>query len=232
MSDEAVQAMVERAGETTEASAEGRAARGQRLRSRAITLPGPALTGERSIEDALRRRRSVREYGSEPLGCAQLAQLLWAAQGSTGPEGLRTAPSAGALYPLEVYVVVGRVEGVPAGVYRYSPGSRELLPLAGGDARAQLGTAALDQPSVREGAAVIVLAAVYGRTMAKYGERGRRYVHMEAGHVAQNVCLQAAALDLGTVVVGAFDDASVKRTVNMRTDEEPLCLLPVGRLSA
>lgn len=192
-------------------------------------LPQPRRSGPWSVEGALAERRSVREYTGEPLTRAELAQLLWAAQGITSAEGLRTAPSAGALYPLEVYVAVGAVDDLPSGIYRYEPARHALELVASGDRRAELAAAALGQECVQDGAAVLALAAVYRRTTGKYGERGIRYVHMEVGHAAQNVCLQAVALGLGTVVVGAFDDRDVKRILNMGAREEPLCLMPVGR---
>ena len=192
-------------------------------------LPRPRLSGPWSVEGALAKRRSAREYTGEALTRAELAQLLWAAQGITDAEGLRTAPSAGALYPLEVYVAVGVVEDLPSGIYRYEPGRHALAFVAEGDRRVELAAGALGQECVQEGAAVIALAAVYRRTTGKYGERGIRYVHMEVGHAAQNVYLQAVALGLGMVVVGAFDDRDVKRIMNMGAKEEPVCLMPVGR---
>ncbi|MBI3031498.1 MAG: SagB/ThcOx family dehydrogenase [Candidatus Rokubacteria bacterium] len=192
-------------------------------------LPQPRRSGPWSVEGALAERRSVREYTGETLMRADLGQLLWATQGITGPEGLRTAPSAGALYPLEVYVAVGAVEDLPSGVYRYDPSRHALELVASGDRRAELAAAALGQECVQDGAAVIALAAVYRRTTGKYGERGIRYVHMEVGHAAQNMYLQAAALGLGAVVVGAFDDREVKKVMHMGSREEPVCLMPVGR---
>ncbi len=192
-------------------------------------LPQPRRSGPWSVEGALAERRSVREYTGEVLTRAELAQLLWAAQGITGAEGLRTAPSAGALYPLEVYVAVGAVEDLPSGIYRYEPGRHALELVAVGDRRAELAAAAVGQECLQDGAAVIALAAVYRRTTGKYGERGIRYVHMEIGHAAQNVCLQAVALGLGTVVVGAFNDRDVKQILSMGAREEPLCLISVGR---
>ncbi len=192
-------------------------------------LPQPRRSGPWSVEGALAERRSVREYTGDVLTRAELGQLLWAAQGITGREGLRTAPSAGALYPLEVYVAVGAVEDLPSGIYRYEPDRHALALVAGGDRRAELTAAALGQECVQDGAVVMALAAVYRRTTAKYGERGIRYAHMEVGHAAQNVCLQAVALGLGTVVVGAFEDRDVKKVMNMGAREEPLCLMPVGR---
>ena len=143
---------------------------------------------------------------------------------------MRTAPSAGALYPIELYLVAGRVDGLAAGIYRYHPKGHELLKVAEGDRRRDLHLAALDQESLRDGAAVVVIAAVYGRTTRKYGERGIRYVHMEVGSIAENIHLQAVSLNIGTVFVGAFDDERVKRVVNMAEGEELLAIMPLGRI--
>jgi SagB-type dehydrogenase family enzyme len=195
----------------------------------AIRLPEPRRQSNVSVESALQNRRSVREYRDEPLTLAEVSQLLWAAQGITGPEDRRTAPSAGALYPLEVYLVAGRVNDLASGIYRYQPRRHELVRIVEGDKRIRLAAAALDQDCVRHGAATIVVAAVYERVTKKYGKRGVMYVHMEAGHAAQNVFLQAVALNLGTVVVGAFEDDPVKKLLTLPVEEQPLYLLPVGR---
>ena len=154
---------------------------------------------------------------------------MWAAQGITDPRGYRTAPSAGALYPLEIYVVAGNVQKLNPCVYRYTPGKHELVQLTTGDKRGELAEAALRQSWVQNSALVIVFTAVYGRTTIKYGERGIRYVHMEAGHAAQNVLLQATAMDLGAVPVGAFDGEGVASILNLPGDEQPLYIIPVGR---
>ena len=194
-----------------------------------IRLPEPRRQSNVSVESALQSRRSVREYRDEPLTLSDVSQLLWAAQGFTGPEGARAAPSAGALYPLEVYLVAGRVNDLASGIYRYRPQHHELVRVAEGDKRASLASAALDQDCVRNAAVTIVVAAVYERVTKKYGQRGVMYVHMEAGHAAQNVHLQAVALNLGTVAVGAFEDEPVKKLLTLPTEEQPLYLLPVGR---
>ncbi len=194
-----------------------------------ILLPAPAHSGVKSVEQALFERRSVREYSSGTISLTELSQLLWSAQGITGEEGLKTAPSAGALYPLEVYAVVAHVEGIPKGIYKYHSAANSLARFAEGDLRKQLAGAALDQNFVKEAPLVLVIAAVYERITRKYGSRGLRYVHMEVGHVAQNVCLQAEALGMGTVMVGAFDDARIKQVLDLPELEQPLCLLPVGR---
>jgi len=195
----------------------------------AIQLPGPEYDSSTSIEQGLLWRRTVRAYKDEPLTLAEVSQLLWAAQGITEPtRGLRTAPSAGARYPLEVYVVVGNVQGIKNGVYKYKPQEHQLTKIRDGDVRAELSAAALGQSHVRTGAIVIVFSAVYERTTQAYGDRGVRYVHMEAGHAAQNVYLQAISLSLATGVAGEFRDEEVKGVLNMREDEQPLSLMPVG----
>jgi len=162
-----------------------------------ISLPKPRYDGGISIEEALLRRRSIRDYAAGSLTLQELSQLLWAAQGITGSGGLRTAPSAGALYPLEVYVVVGDVEGLGMGVYKYRPQEHSIQKVVEGDCRSELAGAALGQSCVERAAIDVVITAVYERTTEKYGEWGVRYVHIEVGHAAQNLCLQAAALDLG-----------------------------------
>lgn len=194
-----------------------------------IKLPEPRYEGETSIEEALARRRSIRAYSGDNLTREEVSQLLWAAQGITASWGGRTAPSAGALYPLELYVVVGDVEGIDKGVYRYSPEEHELEKVRDGDIRTELADAALGQECVRDAAIDLVFAAVYERTTAKYKERGIQYVHLEAGHAAQNVYLQAVSLDLGTVTIGAFVDSEVKKIMNIGEQEDPLYILPVGR---
>jgi len=192
-------------------------------------LPEPRYDSDISLEESLLKRRSVRDYSGEPLSLGEVSQLLWAAQGITAQWGGRTAPSAGALYPLEVYVIVGDVQELGAGVYRYEPEGHELVIVADGDMRRDLANSALGQSFVEQGAIDIVLAAVYERTTRKYGDRGIRYVHMEAGHAAQNVCLQAAAMNLGAVTIGAFHDEQVKELLNLPGEEQPLYIIPIGR---
>ena len=176
-----------------------------------VKLPEPRREGPVSVERALAERRSVREFASGPLALAEVAQLLWAAQGITHPRGKRTAPSAGALYPLELYLVAGAVSGLSPGLYRYEPKRHRLRRAATGDLRGPLSRTALEQEWVAEAPAVLVFTAVHARTARKYGRRAPRYVHMEVGHAAQNVYLQAQALGLGTVMVGAFRDRPLHR---------------------
>jgi SagB-type dehydrogenase family enzyme len=193
-------------------------------------LPRPFYDSKTSIEKTLHDRRSIRVYKNLPISLSELSQILWAAQGVSGVEGGRTAPSAGALYPLEVSVVAASVSSLQPGVYAYKPERHELLKISDGDKREELARAARGQQSIRGASAVLVISAVYERTTIKYGERGNRYVHMEAGHAAQNVYLQAVSLNLGTVVIGAFADDEMKKAANLTVREQPLYLMPIGRL--
>lgn len=195
---------------------------------KAITLPAPQFDGNVSLEKTLAERRSVREYADNPLALADLSQLLWAAQGITNLQGFRTAPSAGALYPLELYVVSGNVSGLPAGIYHYRPQQHDLMLTLAGDHRDNLAKAALGQRPIVDAAAVIVFTAQYQRTARKYGKRAQRYVHIEVGHAAQNLFLQATALKLAMVVIGGFNDAAVSRVIELPEAYTPLYLLPVG----
>jgi len=195
-----------------------------------VRLPEPTRDGQVSLERALGGRRSVRAYRGGPISLAQAAQVLWAAQGITSRDGKRTAPSAGARYPLELHFVAGDVQDLPPGIYRYRPAGHDLVRVVPGDRREDLAAAARGQAFVRGCAAAIVIAAVYGRTAARYGARAERYVHIEAGCAAENALLQVTALDLGAVTVGAFDDGAVKRAALLEPEEEPLVIIPIGRL--
>ena len=187
-----------------------------------LELPVPRLKGNLTLEEALAARRSVRAFSDEPLTMQDLSQLLWAAQGLTASWGGRTAPSAGALYPLEVYLVT------PKGLYHYLPEGHRAELLSRTDLRVQLSRAALGEAAVYGAPAVFVITAVYARTTAKYGDRGERYVQLEAGHVAQNLLLQAVALGLAGVPIGAFSDDDVGRLLDLPSDRVPLYLIPVG----
>lgn len=197
-------------------------------RDQGLELPEPRLDGDVSLEASISGRRSVRDYSNRPLSLADAGQLLWAAQGITSGDGGRAAPSAGALYPLELYIVAGNIESLPAGLYRYRPRGHRLQLVVDGDLRKALAQAALGQAWVRRAPAVLVIAAVYERSERKYGQRARRYTRIETGHAAQNIYLQAVALGLGTVIVGAFDDAEVQQALELPGDHAPLALMPVG----
>ena len=196
-----------------------------------ISLPEPSYESSFSIEEALLKRRSTREYSVELLTLDEISQILWAAQGITHGERLRTAPSAGGLYPLELYVVVGGVEGLETGIYHYVPMENNLLKTVDGDKRSDIADAALNQDWVEKAAVNIVITAVYERTTGKYGDRGVRYVHMEVGHTAQNICLQATALNLGVVTVGAFHDDKVVQILHLKQDEKPLYIITIGKIN-
>ncbi len=194
-----------------------------------IRLAAPRLIGLISLEETLDRRSSIREFQPIPLPFSDASQLLWAAQGITRPNSYRTAPSAGATYPLEVLLAAGSVTELTPGLYRYQPPNHALSPLLEGDLRPDLAAAALDQSCVRNAAAVLVITAVYDRTTGKYGKRGIRYVHMEVGYTSENIHLQAVALGLGTVAVGAFDESRVQAILDLSNDEHPLLMMPLGK---
>jgi SagB-type dehydrogenase family enzyme len=194
-----------------------------------IPLPAPTYESTTSVEGALYHRRSIREYKDEPLTLDDISQLLWAAQGITHPNGYRTAPSAGALYPLEVYLLAGDVDELPSGFYKYLPQEHALTLTASGDHRQDAFAAALGQEMILDAPASIVVSAIYEKTKIKYGGRGERYVHMEVGGVAQNIYLQAESLGIGTVFIGAFSDDQMKSALNLPEEESPLAILPIGR---
>lgn len=196
-----------------------------------ISLPDPRLKGEMTLEEAILKRRSRRDFRDSPLTLAEVSQILWAAQGITDETGLRAAPSAGALYPLELYLVVGErgVEGLEEGVYHYLPQSHSLESTLEGDVRQTLARLSVEQMFIAEAPLSLLITAEYERTTRKYGDRGVRYVHMEAGHVAQNVYLQAEALVLGTVTVGAFQDEEIAQALALPSSYRPLYVMPIGR---
>jgi len=193
-----------------------------------VGLPAPRATGEVSVEQALKARRSLRAFAPSPLTLAQVSQLLWAAQGISDDRGRRTAPSAGALYPLELFLVAGNVAGLPSGVYRYRPAGHSLVLVVPGDRRAEVASACR-QGWVAEAPASVVFTAVFARAAKKYGDRAARYVPIEVGAAAENLALQAIALGLGSTVVGAYDDAALAAALGTAGDEQPLALLPVGK---
>jgi len=184
-----------------------------------------------SVAEAIRRSVSRRSYRNEPLSLAQLSQILWCAQGITEPKhGKRASPSAGATYPIEVFVAVGHhgVDELAPGIYHYMPESHSIEKTQSGDLRSQLSSAALGQEFLSQAPVNLLLAANYNRTTEHYGDRGRRYVHMEVGHIGQNVYLQAEAMGLATVAVGAFRDDAVAGIFGLPAPLDPLYLMPVG----
>jgi SagB-type dehydrogenase family enzyme len=198
--------------------------------SNIIPLPAPVSESDISIEEALANRRSVREFKDETLQLSEISQLLWAAQGISHESGKRTAPSAGALYPLEIYLITGQSPGLEEGVYKYLPLEHALLHTSDFTLRSELAAAALNQEPVRDAPVLLLICAVYERTTEKYGDRGQRYVHMEVGFASQNIYLQAESLGLGTVFIGAFYEDQVKEILDLPDDETPLGLMPVGKI--
>lgn len=196
--------------------------------SSSISLPEPRLKGEVSVEEAIHLRRSRRDFESTPVSLNELSQLLWSAQGITSRRGFRASPSAGAAYPLELYVIAGGVEGIKPGVYHYVTEDHTLRPCLDGDIRGEIARVALDQNFILNAPLSIVIVADYSRTTSRYGDRGRRYVHMEVGHVGENLYLQATSLGLGTVAVGAFRDDEIKRLLVLPKNLEPLYIMPFG----
>lgn len=195
-----------------------------------ITLPQPRFDGEISLEQTINTRTSIRSYSTEPINLGQLSQVAWAAQGLSSQSQQRTVPSAGAIYPLELYVVSGNVQDLVAGIYHYLPREHCLKMMVSGDKRRELAAAALNQGSIKQGAFSIIISAYYDKMAVRYGQRARRYVDIEVGHVGQNIYLQATALRLGTVAIGAFHDELVQRTLALSTDQAPLYIMPVGRI--
>ena len=198
-----------------------------------IHLPPPGQTGM-LLEEAIARRRSIRRFSPQPISLLQLSQLLWAAQGITNASlKFRTVPSAGATYPLEFIVVCGRkcVEETDDGIYHYNIDSHSLTRHNYGDVRFKLAGAALDQKMISQAPVDIVICALYERTSLHYGKRGERYVHIEVGHAAQNIYLEATALGLATVAIGAFHDEQVREMLRLDEPYQPLYIMPIGRPS-
>lgn len=193
-----------------------------------IILPQPEYKSKISVERALQNRRSVKSYKDEAVTLKELSQLLWAAQGVTSDRGGRTAQSVGGKYSLEIFAVVGEVKGLDPGIYRYDPNDHSLIRSKKGDLRDNLTKASLGQPSIRNAPVDLVITGVYARTQEKYGDRGRRYVHLEAGLACQNISLQAETLKLGTAIIETFRDDEVGDVLRLR-GETPLAIMPVGK---
>jgi len=197
-----------------------------------IYLPQPSQTGNVLLEEVIAKRRSVRDFTPHPISQLQLSQILWAAQGITDTWGrYRTVPSAGATYPLEVFVVCGLncIEGIGDGIYHYHIANHSLTRHYRGDVRLELARAALDQEFIYEAPVDIVICALYERTTLQYGNRGERYVHIEVGHTGQNIYLQATALGLATVAIAAFHDEEARKVLRLDKPYKPLYIMPVGK---
>ena len=204
---------------------------GIKVSDAAMVLPKPSLDGKVSVERAIQQRRTIRDFKETPLSIPHLSQLLWAAQGITDPKGLgRSAPSGGARYPLDIYVIVGKkgVEGLGEGVYHYAPENHSISSIDKKDLRREIGLDSLGQMWMAGAPVMFVITAEYQRITRRYGERGIRYAQIEVGHVGQNLFLQAEALGLGAGIVGAFNDAEVVRVMGIPREHEPLLIMPVG----
>lgn len=203
----------------------------QVLKEEIINLPMPRFKGEMSLEEAILKRRSRRDYQEKSLTLEQISQILWAGQGITEEKtGFRSAPSAGALYPLEIYIVVGGkgVKELKESVYHFIPQGHKIEKKKAGDLRQDLMRACLDQSSVAQAPVVLIITAEYERTTQKYGERGRQYIHMEAGHAAQNIYLQVESLGLTTVTIGSFDEGEIGKILNLPENYTSLYVMPIG----
>ncbi|MFC1965050.1 SagB/ThcOx family dehydrogenase [Chloroflexota bacterium] len=197
-----------------------------------IHLPPPSQTGDISLEEAIVRRRSIRRFTASSISQSQLSQILWASQGVTNAaSGQRAAPSAGATYPLEIFVICGTdsVEGIGEGIYHYNPENHSLTLKHKGDVRLELAGTTFDQEYICEAPVDIIICAVYARTMVKYEARGERYVHMDVGHAGQNIYLQATTLGLATVAMGAFHDEHLREVLRLDEHIRPLYIMPVGK---
>jgi len=196
-----------------------------------VQLEPPKVESGAPLWEVMGRRRSVRTFKKEPLAKSELSQLLWAAQGIIHPEyGFRTAPSAGALYPVETYLVVNSIEQIEPGVYHYAVDRYELEQLRAGDFRLQVVQSALDQEMVYHANVVFIWTAVFARSKWKYRQRAYRYIYLDAGHIAQNVALAAVALNLGSCQVGALYDKEVNALLGVDgTEESAIYMTVVGR---
>lgn len=194
-----------------------------------IKLPAPQLISQISVEQAINQRKSIREYQKEPLSLSEVSQLLWSAQGLNS-SGSRVAPSAGALYPLEIYLVVKNVEGLAPGVYHYLSDSHSLEYYLNKEIDEVLAKTAYDQEWVEKAPLKIIISGIFQRTTKKYSQRGILYVYQESGHVAQNIYLQAVSLNLGTVSVGGFDQTGVDELLNFSEGQNTLYIMPVGKI--
>jgi SagB-type dehydrogenase family enzyme len=198
-----------------------------------IALPSPSYQGTVSVEEALKARRTHRSFQSRPLTLKQFSQILWAAYGVTAQKYgsfLKTAPSAGALYPLDIYGVVGQagVETLAPGIYHFRPENHAVELVKQGDLRAEVARRALQQMWMAKAPLILVITGEYNRSSLKYGPRGVTYTHIEAGHVGQNIFLQAEAIGLKAGIVGAFSNKQIIRAMGLSTSHDPILIMPVG----
>ena len=196
-----------------------------------MKLPHPEIKGKCTLEKAIQNRRTIRSFSEQSLPLWMFSQILWSAQGITGDHGFkRAAPSAGALYPMDIYAVIGEqgVDDLPGGIVHYEPNGHMVTPIADGDFRKTAARSALGQHWMAQAPVMIVITAEYHRITGKYGKRGIRYAYIEAGHIGQNIFLQAEALGLRAGIVGAFHDKDIRRVMKIPHSHEPLLMMPVG----
>jgi len=195
-----------------------------------ITLPEPKKRGTTSVEESLLKRRSIREFEPGPLAISEVGQILWSAYGITSKEGFHTAPSAGALFPLRVYLAADRVTGLDSGIYKYEPAIHSLDLIREGSSCKQLADATFSQEYIAEASATLIISADYEGPREKYGDQGQKFTWMDLGHLGQNVHLQAVSLDIGTVAVAAVRPGEIEKFLGLQ-NEEVLYLMPLGRMS-
>lgn len=200
-------------------------------KERPMKLTPPVLAGHMCLEEAIKQRRTVRSFSDRPLDQHQFSQILWSAQGITQDGGFkRAAPSGGALYPADVYAILGErgVRGLASGVYHYDPADHSVKKMADGDRRKDVAVASLSQMWMARAAVLFLITLEFDRITIKYGHRGIRYALIEAGHIGQNIFLQCQALGLRAGIVGAFDDKEVAVSAAVGENHEPLLIMPVG----
>jgi SagB-type dehydrogenase family enzyme len=195
-----------------------------------VPLPKPSFIGKKSVEEAIKARRTVRHFKAKALNLEQLSQILWAAYGVTANGFYKSVPSAGALYPLDIWVAAGKngVEGLQAGVYQYIPKAHRLTQIKAGEVRDDIARASLYQGWMAEAPVIFIITGEYERCTRKYGERGIPYTYIEAGHAGQNIFLQAEVLGLGTGIVGAFHNDVVQKVLGIGKVYDPILIMPVG----
>ena len=194
-----------------------------------IKLPEPKFKSSISIEEAINKRRSIRKFDDSPLEINEISQLLWAAQGINTSDGRRTVPSAGATYPLEIYLASRKINGLDKGLYKYNPQSHSLIPIKYGDISSDIANSTLQKNIIYSATAIFIITADFERTTSVYGSRGNIYVYFEVGHAAQNLSLQAVGLKIGSVMIGAFDEKELKRLLGLPINETPLYIIPCGK---
>jgi SagB-type dehydrogenase family enzyme len=195
----------------------------QKTATGVIDLPQPVTDGSISIEKALSERRSVRSYSDKPLSLTDVSQILWAAQGITEPKrGLRTAPSAQASYLMKIYLLAGKVTDISMGMYQYQPLGHRLVKIADGDIKTTLYNAAPQKP-INNAPAAIVITGLSKKAKNPF------WIYLEAGHIAQNICLESVSRNIGTLTMAGFNPEEVKKALKLPDDEQPVYIMPIGR---